>query len=173
MLLIFPSLPRTSPAGQAPRPLPHFGGQTGPPTGGGHLYAAESEKPGDLFPSGASELASASAICFFCNHCSRRISGNRMCGQQKSAVSESLPRRRFSVVDQSKYCRRRLCYVHAAARRNSGGVDTQKVRGRPRLRYEPAGGHVWQQVNGAEVLTKITDVKPGDRIVIRAARTLI
>ena len=26
---------------------------------------------------------------------------------------------------------------------------------------------VWQQVNGAEVLTKITDVKPGDRIVIR------
>ena len=32
---------------------------------------------------------------------------------------------------------------------------------------------VWQQVNGAEVLTKITDVKPGDRIVIRAARTLI
>ena len=32
---------------------------------------------------------------------------------------------------------------------------------------------VWQQVNGAEVLTKITDVKPGDRIVIRAARALI
>ena len=32
---------------------------------------------------------------------------------------------------------------------------------------------VWRQVNGAEVLTKITDVKPGDRIVIRAARTLI
>ena len=26
---------------------------------------------------------------------------------------------------------------------------------------------VWQQVNGTEVLTKITDVKPGDRIVIR------
>ena len=26
---------------------------------------------------------------------------------------------------------------------------------------------VWQQVNGAEVLTRITDVKPGDRIVIR------
>ena len=32
---------------------------------------------------------------------------------------------------------------------------------------------VWRQVNGTEVLTKITDVKPGDRIVIRAARTLI
>ena len=28
---------------------------------------------------------------------------------------------------------------------------------------------VWQQVNGAEVLTKITDVKPGDRIVIRTS----
>ena len=26
---------------------------------------------------------------------------------------------------------------------------------------------VWQQVNGTEVLTKVTDVKPGDRIVIR------
>ena len=26
---------------------------------------------------------------------------------------------------------------------------------------------VWLQVNGSEVLTKITDVKPGDRIVIR------
>ena len=26
---------------------------------------------------------------------------------------------------------------------------------------------VWLQANGAEVLTKITDVKPGDRIVIR------
>ena len=26
---------------------------------------------------------------------------------------------------------------------------------------------VWQQINGTEVLTKITDVKPGDRIVIR------
>ena len=26
---------------------------------------------------------------------------------------------------------------------------------------------VWRQVNGAEVLTKTTDVKPGDRIVIR------
>ena len=32
---------------------------------------------------------------------------------------------------------------------------------------------VWRQVNGAEVLTRITDVKPGDRIVIRAARALI
>ena len=32
---------------------------------------------------------------------------------------------------------------------------------------------VWRQVSGAEVLTKITDVKPGDRIVIRAARALI
>jgi len=32
---------------------------------------------------------------------------------------------------------------------------------------------VWRQVNGDEVLTRITDVKPGDRIVIRAARTLI
>ena len=32
---------------------------------------------------------------------------------------------------------------------------------------------VWQQVNGAEVLTRITDVKPGDRIVIRAPRALI
>ena len=32
---------------------------------------------------------------------------------------------------------------------------------------------VWQQVSGAEVLTKITDVKPGDRIGIRAARALI
>ena len=27
--------------------------------------------------------------------------------------------------------------------------------------------NVWQQVNGTEVLTKVTDVKPGDRIVIR------
>ena len=32
---------------------------------------------------------------------------------------------------------------------------------------------VWQQIDGAEVLTKTTDVKPGDRIVIRAARALI
>ena len=32
---------------------------------------------------------------------------------------------------------------------------------------------VWRQVNGAEVLTRITDVKPGDRVVIRAARALI
>ena len=29
--------------------------------------------------------------------------------------------------------------------------------------------NVWQQVDGTEVLTKVTDVKPGDRIVIRAA----
>ena len=28
-------------------------------------------------------------------------------------------------------------------------------------------GNVWQQVDGTEVLTKVTDVKPGDRIVIR------
>ena len=27
--------------------------------------------------------------------------------------------------------------------------------------------NVWQQVDGTEVLTKVTDVKPGDRIVIR------
>ena len=27
--------------------------------------------------------------------------------------------------------------------------------------------YVWQQVDGTEVLTKVTDVKPGDRIVIR------
>ena len=29
--------------------------------------------------------------------------------------------------------------------------------------------NVWLQVNGTEILTKITDVKPGDRIVIRAS----
>ena len=39
----------------------------------------------------------------FCNHCSSRNSRNQMCGQQKSAVSGSLPRRRFSVVGQSEH----------------------------------------------------------------------
>ena len=33
--------------------------------------------------------------------------------------------------------------------------------------------NVWQQVDGTEVLTKVTDVKPGDRIVIRAAAQYI
>ena len=32
--------------------------------------------------------------------------------------------------------------------------------------------NVWQQVDGTEVLTKVTDVKPGDRIVIRAGGTI-
>ena len=47
---------------------------------------------------------------------------------------------RFGVYVTGRFCHRRLCHVHAAFGRNSGGMDPQKVRGRPRLRHEPAGG---------------------------------
>ena len=46
----------------------------------------------------------------------------------------------YGVHGTGRFCHRRLCHVHAAFGRNSGGMDPQKVRGRPRLRHEPAGG---------------------------------
>ncbi len=75
--------------------------------------------------------------------------------------------RRHGVHGTGRFCHRRLCDVHAASGRNSGEWTHKKsvadLASAMSLRVES----VWQQVNGTEVLTKITDVKLGDRIVIR------
>ena len=96
-----------------------------------------------------------------------------MCGQQKSAVSGSLPRRRFSVVDQSEHSAAGavmfMLHLGEILEEWTHKRSVADLASAMSLRVDS----VWRQVNGAEVLTKITDVKPGNRIVIRAPRALI